>query len=79
MHLSWTQLSLTQQLNCICDTLAKQAITNAVIEGYNHVNTQILPKKDMALLVWGDKIDPLRLHTGKAVAQKYHLHPWKKG
>jgi hypothetical protein len=23
-HLSWTQLSLTQQLNCICNTLAKK-------------------------------------------------------
>ena len=83
-HLLWTQLSLTQQLNCVCDTLAKQAVTNAIIEGYNHVLTQILPREDMALFVWGDKItgnisDPLRLHASKAVARKYHIYQRKKG
>jgi hypothetical protein len=55
-YLSWTQLSLTQQLNCVCDTLAKQVVTNAIIEGYNHVLTQILPREDVALFTWGDKI-----------------------
>jgi hypothetical protein len=83
-HLSWMQLSLTQQLNCVCDTLAKQAVTNAITKGYNHVHAQILPREDVALLVRGDKItgdisDSLRLHASKAVAWKYHIHQRKKG
>jgi len=28
-YLLWHQLSLIQQLNCVCDTLAKQAVTSA--------------------------------------------------
>jgi hypothetical protein len=33
-YLSWTQLSLMQQINCVCDTLAKRAIMTAIIKGY---------------------------------------------
>jgi hypothetical protein len=32
-YLLWHQLSLIQQLNCICNTLAKQAVTSAMTEG----------------------------------------------
>jgi hypothetical protein len=83
-HLLWMQLSLTQQLNCVCDTLAKQAVSSTIIEGYNKGHTQILPREDIALLVWGDKITgdisgPLRFHASKAVARKYHIHQRKKG
>ena len=74
-HLLWMQLSLTQQLNCVCDRLAKQAVSSAIIEGYNEGHTQILPREDVALLVWGDKITSnisglLRFHASKAVARK---------
>jgi hypothetical protein len=55
-HLSWTQLTLTQQLNCVCDLLAKQAVTDAIIKGFDTNLTQILPLEDVALIVWGDKI-----------------------
>jgi succinate dehydrogenase flavin-adding protein (antitoxin of CptAB toxin-antitoxin module) len=84
-HLSWSQLSLNQQLNCVCDLLAKQAVTNAIIEGYNTDHTQLLPREDIALIVWGDKITgdnisgPLRFHASKAVARKYHINQWKRG
>ncbi len=83
-HLSWSQLSLTQQLNCVCDTLAKQAVTRAIIKGYNDGHTQLLPQEDVALIVWGDKVTgnisgPLCFHASKAVARKYHIHQWKKG
>ncbi len=83
-HLSWSQLTLTQQLNCICDSLAKQAVTNAIVEGYNADHTQLLPREDVALIVWGDKITgdisgPLRFHASKAVARKYHTHQRKNG
>ncbi len=80
----WTQLNLTQQLNCVCDTLAKQAVSSVIIESYNKGHTQILPREDVALLVWGDKITSdisglLRFHASKAVARKYHIHQRKKG
>ena len=64
--------------------LAKQAVTDAIIKGYDTNLTQILPLEDVALIVWGDKITgdisgPLRLHASKVVACKYHIHQGKKG
>jgi hypothetical protein len=78
-HLSWLQLSLTQQLNCVCDTLAKQAVTNTIMKSYHDGPTQILPREDVALIVWGSKItgdisSSLRFHASKSVARKYHIH-----
>jgi hypothetical protein len=34
-YLSQTQLSLMQQLNCVCNTLEKRAVTTAIIKGYH--------------------------------------------
>jgi hypothetical protein len=54
--LSWSQLSLMQKLNCVCDTLAKKAILTAIISGYHNRPTQILLRKDVALVIWGNKV-----------------------
>ncbi len=35
-YLLWHQLSLIQKLNCICNTLAKQAVTSAMTQGYHN-------------------------------------------
>ena len=83
-HLPWLQLNLMQQLNCVCNSLAKQAVTKAIIDGYQEGQAQLLPREDIALIVWGDKVtgdisSPIRFHASKAVAHKYHLHQWKKG
>jgi hypothetical protein len=83
-HLSWTQLRLTQQLNCVCNTLAKSAVTTAIINKYHEGQAQILPKEDVALIVWGNKATGdisglLHFHASKAVARKYHTHQQKKG
>ncbi len=83
-HLSWSQLNLPQQLNCVCNTLAKKAVTNAITNGHIEGPTQILPREDAALIIWGDKITgnisrPLRFHASKSVAQKYHIQQSKKG
>jgi hypothetical protein len=83
-HLLWSQLNLTQQLNCVCNSLAKQAVTKAIIDGYQEGQAQLLPREDIALIVWGDKVTgnisgPIHFHTSKAVARKYHLHQRKKG
>jgi hypothetical protein len=73
-----------QQLNCVCNTLAKRAVTMASIDGYHEGQAQILPKEDVALIVWGDKVTgdisgPLHFHASKAAACKCHTHQQKKG
>jgi hypothetical protein len=81
-HLAWRQLSIPQQLNCICKTLAKRAVMTAITQGYHNMPTQILPREDVALIVWGNKVTgddasvPLPFHASKTVARKY-LHQRK--
>ena len=75
-YLKWEQLSLIQQLNCICNTLAKQAITAATLQGYHSRQSQFLPKEDVALVIWGNKVTgnisfPLRFHASKEVARQH--------
>jgi hypothetical protein len=75
-YLKWEQLMLTQQLNCVCNTLAKNSITIAINKGYHNRQYQLLPNKDVALIIWGGKItadilSPLRFHASKEVARKY--------
>jgi hypothetical protein len=70
------QLSLIQQLNCICNTLAKQAITAATLQGYHSRQSQFLPKEDVALVIWRNKVtgnisSPLRFHASKVVARQH--------
>jgi hypothetical protein len=65
-----------QQLNCVCDMLAKKSITTAIIHGYHDRQSQLLPKEDVALIIWGNKITgnilpPLWFHVSKEVAMKY--------
>jgi hypothetical protein len=74
--LKWDQLMLIQQLNCVCDTLAKCSVTTAINNGYHDSPTQLLPKEDVALVIWGNKITGdisphLRFHASKEVAQRY--------
>jgi hypothetical protein len=73
--LKWEQLMLTQQLNCVCDTLAKRSVTTAINHGYHDCPTQLLPKEDVALVIWGNKITGdvsphLRFHASKEVARR---------
>ena len=84
-YLLWHQLSLIQQLNCVCDTMAKQAVTLAMMQGYHDRPTQLLPKEDVAVVIWGNKItddisSPLRFHASKEVARRYlgnrKKNPW---
>ncbi len=65
-----------QQLNCVCDTLAKKAITMAIIKGYHDKPTQILPRKDVTLVIWGSKATgnistPLHFYASKELARNY--------
>jgi hypothetical protein len=51
-------------------------VTTAILKGYHNRPTQLLPRKDFALVVWGSKITgdisgPLRFHASNAVAWNY--------
>ena len=75
-HLTWDQLTLTQQLNCVCDTLTKKSITSVLTLGYHDRRTQLLPNEDVAMLIWGNKItgnilSPIHFHASKELARKY--------
>jgi hypothetical protein len=75
-YLLWHQLSLFEELNCVCDTLAKSAVTTAMIKGYYNRSTQLLPKEDVAVIIWGNKVTDnishsIRFHASKEVARKY--------
>ncbi len=81
----WHQLSLIQQLNCACDTLAKQAVTLAMTQGYHDRPTHLLPKENLVVVIWGNKITddisyPIRAHASKEVARQYlgnrKTNPW---
>jgi hypothetical protein len=73
-YLLWHQLSLVQQLNCLCDTTAKGAVQQAITTGYISTPTQMLPREDVAIVIWGNKITsdvshPVWFHASKEVAQ----------
>jgi hypothetical protein len=73
-YLLWHQLSLVQQLNCVCNTTAKGAVQRAIATGYMSTPTQILPREDIAIVIWRNKITSevshlVRLHASKEIAR----------
>jgi hypothetical protein len=61
-YLLWHQLSLPQQCNCV--------------EGFYNRPTQLLPKGDVAVAIWGNKITDdishtIRFQASKEAARKY--------
>ena len=46
---------LNQQLNCVCNTLAKRSVTSAINNGYHDRQSQLLPKEDVALVYGATK------------------------
>ena len=76
-YLLWHQMTTVQQMNCVCDTLAKKSITTAIQAGYHNRPTQLLPREDVALIINGNKItndiaQPIRFHASKTSARKFH-------
>ena len=72
-YLLWHQLSFVQQLNCVCNTTAKGAVQQAITTGYISTPTQMLPREDVAIVIWGNKITSdvshtVRFHASKEVA-----------
>jgi len=78
-YLLWHQMTTVQQMNCVCDTLAKKSITTAIREGYHNRPTQMLPREDVALIINGNKVtndisQPLRFHESKTSARRFHTN-----
>ena len=72
-YLLWHQLSLVQQLNCICNTTSKGAVQRAITTGCISTPTQLLPREDDTIVVWGNKLTsnvshPVRFHASKKIA-----------
>ena len=64
------------QLNCICDQLAKRAVSRSIFEGQRRVGKQLLPREDVALIIHDvkltlDLVDPLRYEISKMEARDY--------
>jgi hypothetical protein len=79
-YLLWHQLSLIQQLNCVCDTLAKQVVTLAMTQGYHERPTQLLPKEDVAVESGGTKSPMTYLVLlGSTRARKWQDDIWVTG
>jgi hypothetical protein len=75
--LSWDQLSLPEQLNCMCDSLAKDALQRGILEQYKD-KTNWLPRELSAVYfedgkVTSDPSDRLRELLGKQHARHFLL------
>ena len=45
--LLWHQLSLIQQLNCVCNTIAKAAVHRAITTLHQHPNPDFTPRRHL--------------------------------
>ncbi len=70
----WESFTLIQQMNCVCNTLTKVVLTNAIINEYHQQPTQLIPKEDTGQMIWGEKITgnispTTQFHASKEVAR----------
>ena len=74
------QLSLEQQLNCICDSLAKAAVSQSLEPGAPANRNQRLPKESAAVYVRGvkqtsDVADDVRFALAMTEAERFYTAP----
>ena len=81
-HLSWRSLSLIEQFNVQCDTLAGQAVTYGAVDGGPAARTidLLLPRERAAVVVDGHKLmsdvsDELRHFLGREDARRFFTAP----
>ena len=73
--LPWEQLSLAEQLNCMCDTLAKEALDVGIKE-ITTTTTNMLPREQAAVIfpdgkATSDPADMLRIELGHREARRF--------
>jgi hypothetical protein len=76
-HLLWRCLTLEEQLNTTCDTLANSAVTRSLAQPYHQEETFLLPFKQSAVVIDGVKITSniaptVRFTLGKVEAQRFY-------
>ena len=76
----WHQLTLLQQLNCICNTLAKAAVTRSLTTTVSHIPEKVLPTESAAVFVGGIKktsnvAKNVRLALGRVDAESFYTTP----
>ena len=80
---TWWQLSLEEQLNCVCDGLAKAAVYRSLMDKTPHTNTYLLPLEKAAVIVKGEKsttdiAKEVRFYLGEDEACRFYTDGRKK-
>ncbi len=78
--LPWSMLTLEQQLNVICDELAKGAVSRYLSEGVHHLGPKFLPFEKAAVVLDGVKLttdvgSEVRYRLGKDNAERFYTKP----
>ena len=80
-HVSWRSLTLLEQFNVQCDTLAGQAVTyGAANTNPRHVSNLLLPREKAAVVIDGQKLTSdisgeVRHLLGKEAARRFFTAP----
>src|SRR6056300_803772 len=81
-HKLWWQLTLEEQLNCVCDSLAKAAVSRSMETPLPRDIKQLLPLEKAAVFVNGIKLNndvskEVRFCLGESDARKFYTAPVK--
>ena len=79
-HKLWWQLSLVEQLNCVCDGLAKAAVTRSLMDATPRTDRYLLSLEHEAVYVGDDKSKTdvsaeVRYCLGEAEARAFYTAP----
>ena len=79
----WWQLSLEEQLNCVCDGLAKAAVYRSMAGRAARKGVQLLPREKAAIVVNGTKLttdsgEEVRYCLGEREAKSFYTAAKKK-
>ena len=79
----WWQLTLEEQLNCVCDYLAKSAVSRSMMNSLPARGQQLLPMETAAVFVDGVKLTTdvakeVRFCLGEQEARAFYTAPKKK-
>jgi hypothetical protein len=82
-HKLWWQLTLEEQLNCVCDGLAKAAVSRSMEDPLPRNINQLLPLEKAAVFVNGNKLTTdvskeARFCLGESDARQFYTAPVKK-
>ena len=73
----WDELTMVQQLNVLCNALAKGGIKKGLIAGTRSASSQLLPGKQGAVVIDGvkeisDALPVIRFALGKQEAERFY-------